>query len=284
MASWWWTAPALLLVLGFVYVAFLFGAFFAFTNWSGLGSFDFVGFRNFVTFFEDPDAFAALGRTLFLAAVYVVATNIIGFGLGLALNRTLKTRHFLRTLIFAPVVLSPLAVSYVWLYIFDQDGPLNGALEWLGLGSWTRAWLGDPDLAIWAVVIVLVWQHIGLTMVIYLAGLAGIPPEIEEASAIDGASALRRLVHVTLPLLRPTIVVASTLLLVRGLSIFDQVIALTGGGPYGATETLATLMYKTTFSLGEYGYGAAITMILTILIAVFAVLQYKFLRGKPEEI
>ncbi|MBX7445924.1 MULTISPECIES: carbohydrate ABC transporter permease [unclassified Arthrobacter] len=282
-ASWWWPIPSLVLVLAFVYVAFASGAFLSFTDWQGLGSFNMVGLDNFLRFFHDPQAIATLGRTLLVAAEFLVANNLLGLGFALGLNRTLKTRHFLRTIVFLPVVLSPLAVSYVWLFIFDQKGPVNGLLKFVGLGSWAKAWLGDPTWALWCVVIVLVWQHIGLTMAIYLAGLAGIPPEIEEAAAIDGAGIWNRLAHVTLPLLQPTIVVASTLLLVRGLSIFDQVLALTGGGPFGATETLATLVYTTTFTNGEFGYGASISLLLTILVAVFAVVQYVLLNGRKRQ-
>ncbi|HWI30208.1 MAG TPA: sugar ABC transporter permease [Microbacterium sp.] len=281
--QWWWALPAVILVGLFIYGAFVAGGFFAFTDWRGIGEFDFVGFDNFVRLFQDPDALGGLIHTLIIAAAFLILTNVLGMALALALHRTLKTRHFLRALVFLPVVLSPIAVSYVWSFIFAQNGPLNGFLQLIGLESWTHTWLGDPDWALTAVIVVLVWQHVGLTMVIYLAALATIPPELDEAASVDGAGAWRRFAHISLPLLRPAIVVASTLMLVRGLSVFDQVFALTGGGPYGATETLATLVYKETFANGQYGYGAAIALILTVLILIFAVVQIVLVRPREDD-
>ena len=117
------------------------------------------------------------------------------------------------------------------------------------------------------------WQTTGMCMVIYLAGLATVPPEIEEAAALDGAGTWRRFRHITVPSIRPSIAIASTLMLVQGLRVFDQVMALTGGGPAGATETLATQVYKQTFALSNFGFGAALALLLTLLMLVFSVLQ-----------
>ncbi|VXC24342.1 Carbohydrate ABC transporter membrane protein 1, CUT1 family [Arthrobacter sp. 9AX] len=283
VAVWWWAAPAVLLVLGMHYGGIAAGSIYAFTDWRGIGPFKFVGLDNFINIFRNPKASQALWNTLLLAGGFLVLTNVIGMAFAVALNRQLKSRHLLRTLLFMPVVLSPLAVSYIWKFIFQPQGPLNDLLRAVGLEDQTRAWLGDPSSAIWTILIVMVWQHIGLTMVLYLAGLANVPMELEEASAVDGAGAWRRFFHIVLPLLRPTIVVASTLILVQGLRVFDQVQAMTAGGPFNATETLSTLVYKETFVSGRYGYGAALSLLLTVLIAVFAVLQIVLLRGKKEE-
>jgi raffinose/stachyose/melibiose transport system permease protein len=170
-----------------------------------------------------------------------------------------------------PVVLSPLAVSYIWKFIFDFKGPLNGFLGWIGMEP--RIWLADPTLALWAVLIVMAWQTTGMVMVIYLAGLATVPIEIEEAAALDGAGTWRRFRHITVPSIRPSIAIASTLMLIQGLRVFDQVLALTGGGPAGATETLATQVYKQTFALSNFGFGAALALVLTVIMLFFSVLQ-----------
>ncbi|MGN7950339.1 carbohydrate ABC transporter permease [Microbacterium sp. 22215] len=264
------------------YVATAAGGFFAFTDWTGIGSFEFVGFDNFVAIFRDPSKIGALLNTLFLAFASIILVNIIGMALAVGVNRLVKTRHVLRVLLFMPVVLSPLAVSYIWKFIFDFNGPLNEALRAVGLDAWTKSWLGDPSTAIWAILIVLVWQHTGFSMVIYMAGLASVPPEVEEAAAIDGAGLWKRFWHVVLPALRPAIAIATTLGIVNGLRTFDQIMALTGGGPAGATETLATQVYKQAFALSNFGLGAALALMLALMILVFAVIQQR-VAAAPED-
>jgi raffinose/stachyose/melibiose transport system permease protein len=280
---WWWALPGIVMVLAIHYAATAIGGFFAFTNWTGIGSFEWVGLDNFVKIFKDSSKIGALGNTLFLAFASVIISNVVGLALGLALNRGLRTRYVLRLLFFMPVVLSPLAVSYIWKFIFDFNGPINIALRAVGLGEYAKAWVADPTWAIWTVLIVIVWQNIGFSMVIYMAGLAGVPIEIEEAAAIDGATVWQRFVHVVLPSIRPAVAIATTLGLVNGLRVFDQIMALTGGGPAGATETLATQVYKQSFALGNFGYGAALALLLTVIILVFAVVQQRATQSNDRK-
>ncbi|AOX46045.1 MULTISPECIES: carbohydrate ABC transporter permease [unclassified Microbacterium] len=280
---WWWALPGIVFVLGIHYLATGIGGFFAFTNWTGIGAFEIVGLDNFVRIFQDPTKIGALGNTLFLAFGSVIISNILGLGIAVGLNRGLKSRYILRTLFFMPVVLSPLATSYIWKFIFDFNGPLNVILRGAGLDSVARAWIADPTWAIWTVLVVLVWQNIGFAMVIYMAGLAAVPVEIEEAAAIDGTTVWQRFWHITLPSIRPAVAIATTLGLVNGLRVFDQIMALTGGGPAGATENLATQVYKQSFALGNFGYGAALALLLTVIILVFAVIQQRATAERPEE-
>lgn len=277
---WWWALPAIVLVIGVHYAATLTGGFFAFTNWTGLGTFDIIGFKNFERIFADPQLLGAVGNTLFLAFGSVILTNIIGLLFALAINRTLKSRYILRTLLFMPVVLSPLAVAYVWKFIFQFNGPLNGVLGALGLTEFQKVWLADPTWSIWAILLTVVWQQTGFTMVIYLAGLASVPVEVEEAAALDGAGLWARFWNVTVPAIRPSIAIATTLGIIQGLRIFDQILALTGGGPAGATETLATEVYKQAFSLGQFGFGSALALVLTVIILAFAILQQYVTRDR----
>ena len=172
--------------------------------------------------------------------------------------------------------MSSLAVSYVWQFIFSYTGPLNTLLDTIGLESLKRPWTGDPTWALWTIFVVLVWQFVGLSMVMYLAGLEGIPEELDEASAVDGASTFRRFRKITLPLLAPAITVSVTLSTIYGLGVFDQVLAVTGGGPVDASETLATQIYKQTFAFGRFGYGTALSLVLTVLITVLAVASSSF--------
>ncbi len=281
---WIWVLPAVAVVLAFRYVATGAGTWYAFTDWDGLSDATWVGLDNFRQIFEDPASRGALQNTIVLAFTFVIASNVIGLALALALQRTIKTRGLLRALFFVPVVMSSLAVSYVWQFIFSFTGPLNQLLGALGLESWQRPWTGDPTWALWTIFVVLVWQFVGLSMVMYLAGLEGIPEELDEASAVDGASTFRRFRKITLPLLAPAITVSVTLSTIYGLGVFDQVLAVTGGGPVDASETLATQIYKQTFAFGRFGYGTALSLILTVLITVLAVAQLVILRRRERRL
>jgi raffinose/stachyose/melibiose transport system permease protein len=277
---WWWVLPAAVLTGTVIYAATAAGAFYAFTDWSGIGPYNFVGFANFVKVFQNPQLFGALTNTVLLAVGFVVFTNLFGLLFALALNRTLKTRYLLRTLIFLPVVLSPVAVSYIWKFIFAYNGSLNQILGDIGLGSLRHDWLAVPKLALGCVLVVMVWQSIGFVAVVYLAGLATVPAELEEAAAIDGAGPWRRFRRVTLPLIQPSLAIATTLTLISGLRVFDQVMALTGGGPDNATQTLASEIYQQSFTYQEFGLGAAMALILTVFILVCTIAQLALTRDR----
>jgi len=279
---WWWALPAVVLMLALIYVTTATGAFYAFTDWTGIGSFNFTGLENFFRVFRTPELLGALINTLVLAIGYLVFSNVIGLLFALALNRTLKTRYLLRTLIFMPVVLSPVAVSFVWKFIFAFDGPLNQALIAVGLKPLAQDWLASPSLALGCVLTVMVWQNIGFVMVTYLAGLATVPPELEEAAALDGAGVWRRFRSVTLPLIQPSLAIATTLSLIQGLRVFDQVVALTGGGPAGATQVLASEIYQQTFQYQQFGFGAAMALMLSALILVFTIAQQRLTRDRTQ--
>jgi raffinose/stachyose/melibiose transport system permease protein len=275
---WLLALPGIGALVAFHFVAIGFGAYYAFTKWNGLDHATWVGLANFREIVSDRTARAALRHTLILAGCFVVIVNALGLTLALALNRAVKTRHFLRLLFFTPVALSPLAIAFIWQWIFTYRGALNRVLADVGLGSWRRAWYGDPSTALWTILVVLVWQFTGLAMVLYLAGLQAISDDVYEATLVDGASAWLRFRKVVLPLLAPAMTVSATITLIIGLRVFDQVMALTGGGPVDATETLATQVYKQTFTLSRFGYGAAYALVLTVLIAALALTQLALLR------
>ena len=280
----WWALPGVALVVAFIYLAFGAGAWYSFTDWNGTGPANWVGLANFRHILTNPTARGALWHTLELTVTFVLAANLIGLGFALGLHRTVRSRNVLRVLFFAPVVLSALAVSYVWQFIFSYNGPLNHLLAAVGLRSWQRDWLGDPHWALWTIFVVLVWGFTGLAMTLYLAGLQGISEEIDEAAAVDGASTWFRLRRLTLPLLAPSLTVSITLTTIVGLRVFDQVIGLTGGGPAYATETLATQVYEQGFTNGRAGYGAAFGVLLTVLVAIISVTQVLVLRRREARL
>jgi raffinose/stachyose/melibiose transport system permease protein len=270
--------PGLAALVAFHYLPIGFGAYYAFTEWNGLTHERWIGLENFRDIVADRTARGALWHTLELAGAFVVCTNVIGLSLALGLNRAVKTRHLLRSLFFAPVALSPLAIAFIWRWIFDPQGGLNRLLDIVGLESWRHTWLGDPSTALWSILVAMVWQFSGLAMVLYLAGLQSISEDVYEATLVDGASGWLRFRSVVLPLLAPALTVSATLTTIVGLRVFDQVMALTRGGPVDASETLATQVYKQTFYGGRFGYGAALALVLAAVITVLALAQLAVLR------
>jgi len=276
----WWAIPGVAAVLALIYIPTVLGSFYAFTDWKGIGGWHWVGVQNFKDVLADKELLGSLKNTIILAFGFLVLTNVLGLLLALALNRNLKTRYLLRTLVFMPVVLAPIAVSYVWSFIFAFNGPLNQALGGVGLDSWQKDWLADPTWAKVCVLVVMVWQNTGFVMVIYLAGLATVPVELEEAGALDGAGRWGRFWHIVLPTIRPSTAIATTLMLIQGLRVFDQIMALTGGGPAGATQTLATEIYQQTIVFGKYGFGAALALLLSVMILVLSSVQQVATRDR----
>lgn len=276
-----WALPALIPVLALRYIAVGFGSYYAFTSWDGISiAAKPVGLDNFTRIFTDDVALRAILNTLLLAACAVTISNILGMLLAHALNTGLKTRHLLRAAFFAPFAITSLAVSYVWSFIFEYNGLLNQILGAIGLSSWRHIWTADPKFAIWTILVVMVWQLTGLCMIIYLSGLQSIPDEVIEAAELDGAGSFKKFRYVTLRMLRPAVVVSVALPTIMSLRVFDQIMGLTNGGPAQVTESMVTQFYRQAFASGQYGYGAAIALLLTLMMGAVAVVQILLLREK----
>ncbi|GAA4671602.1 sugar ABC transporter permease [Phytohabitans rumicis] len=279
---WWFAAPAMLLFAFVVLVPSARGVYYAFTDWDGLSpDFSFVGLGNFADMARDPDARQAVWHTLVIAVAITVIQNGFGLLLALGVNSMIKSRNLLRVLLFAPAVVTPIVTAYLWRNLLGPDGAVNSLFGAVGLDSWQQDWLGDPQLALWSIVGVIVWQFGGYSMVIFLAGLQSVPKEIYEAAAIDGTGPVRRFWSVTRPLLAPAFTINLMLSIIGGIKLFDQVYALTGGGPGHATDTISTLIYKDAFTLGEFGYSIALAVVLTIIVAVASTSQY-FVLARNE--
>ncbi|MFJ8026862.1 carbohydrate ABC transporter permease [Streptomyces sp. NPDC096311] len=275
---WWFALPALSLFAFVVLVPSARGVYYAFTDWDGLDPhYSLVGLGNFADMFHDADAVQAIWHTLLIAVSITVVQNAVGLLLALGVNSAIKSRNLLRVLLFAPAVITPIVTAYLWRNLLGPEGAVNSLLGAVGLDGWRQDWLGSPNVALWAVVGVIVWQFAGYSMVIFLAGLQSVPQEIHEAAALDGAGPLRRFWSVTRPLLAPAFTINLMLSIIGGIKLFDQVYALTGGGPGHATDTLSTLIYKDAFTLGEFGYSIALAVVLTIIVAVASTSQYAVL-------
>lgn len=280
---WWFALPAMVLFAFVVLVPSVRGVYYAFTNWDGLDpGFSVIGLRNFTGMLADADAVRAVWHTLLIAGAITVIQNGFGLLLALGVNSAIKSRTVLRVFLFAPAVITPVVTAYLWRNLLGPDGAVNSLLGAIGLGAWRQDWLGDPRLALWSVVAVIVWQFGGYSMVIFLAGLQSVPRELHEAADLDGAGPVRRFWSVTRPLLAPAFTVNLMLSIIGGIKLFDQVYALTGGGPGHATDTLSTLIYKDAFTLGEFGYSIALAVVLTIIVAIASTGQY-FVLSRNEK-
>jgi raffinose/stachyose/melibiose transport system permease protein len=280
---WWFTVPALLLFTFVVLVPSARGVYYAFTDWDGLDpDLAFIGLDNFTAIADDPDALQAIWHTLLVAVAITVLQNGFGLLLALGVNTMIKSRNFLRALLFAPAVIAQIVTAYLWRNLLSPDGAVNSLLSAVGLDSWRQNWLGDPDLALWMIVLVVVWQYAGYSMVIFIAGLQSIPKEIYEAAAIDGSGPIRRFWSVIRPLLAPALTINLMLSIIGGIKLFDQVYALTGGGPGHATDTISTLIYKDAFTLGEFGYSIALAVVLTAIVAIISAGQYAVLNRNEK--
>jgi raffinose/stachyose/melibiose transport system permease protein len=258
--------------------------FYAFTDWRGIGDKSFVGFSNFTALFHDERALGSLRNTLLLTVVIVLVQNGVGLALALGVHSRIKSRLVLRVIFFAPVVVSPVMVAFLWKYVYNPSptAGLNGLLGHVGLGGLRQDWLGNPSLALWSVAAMVVWQYAGFSMVVFLAGLEGIDKDVVEAATMDGAGPWQRFRRITWPLLAPSTTVNVMLSTIGGLKLFDQVFAATAGGPGYATETLSTVLYKEAFVFGRYGYSTAVALVLALFVAAVSLVQISYLRARED--
>lgn len=272
--------PALIVFLAFVIFPVVMAAYYGFFSWSGYGpAVDFVGLRNYIVILTDPAFHEALGHNVFIAGMSLVLQGPIALGLALLLNRKMRYQSVIRVLIFVPYVISEVVVGIGWSLMLQSNGALNGLLERVGLGAFAADWLSDPAIAIWTLMVIITWKYIGFAVILFLAGLQGIPEELSEAAAIDGASYWQIQRHIVLPLLGPTIRIWAFLSIIGSLQLFDlvwiiwgQYVASTAG-----TSTMATYMVANGRNAGSYGYGNAVAVVMFLISLVVALLYQRFL-------
>ncbi|HAL61220.1 MAG TPA: sugar ABC transporter permease [Chloroflexi bacterium] len=246
-------------------------------EWDLLTSPQFVGLANFNRLIHDGGFWEALAHTLYFIVGYVPLVMIIALGVAVILNQRLKGVLFFRTAFFVPVVSAWVAVALMWKWIFNPKfGIFNYFLGLLNIQG--PAWLFDPQWAMPAIIIASVWKDIGFVMVMFLAGLQGIPGDYYEAAAIDGANGWQRFFRITLPLLSPTTFFALIISLINSFQVFDQVWIMTGGGPGGATSVLVERIVKNAFSYSRMGYASALSWVLFLLVFTATIVQMRIQR------
>jgi len=242
----------------------------------------FIGLEHFRALWSDRFFWIALSNSV----KYILVVPILQFSsilLAIAVNRRLRGIAWFRAAYYLPVITSIVVVGLLWRWLYEQDGIINYALLALGLIERPISWLGNPDLALYSVMFVTFWKGLGYYMVIYLAGLQTISPEYEEAALIDGAGRWQVLRHVTLPLLRPSILVASTISTIAALKVFEEVYVMTGGGPIFRTFTMFFYIFDVGFQKFDFGYAAALAVVLAVGIMILSALNFAvFRRGGFE--
>ncbi|MEU4251399.1 sugar ABC transporter permease [Amycolatopsis sp. NPDC026612] len=269
--------PALLLFTGFVLVPIGIAAYYSVFNWKGFGPLDdFVGFKNYADAFGGKVFQSAIVHNLIIAGLSIVVQLPLSIGLALLLNRKLRGRAVLRALVFAPYVLSEAITAVIWALMLQPNGFADQTLRGAGLGGLVHNWLADPGIVLYTMFAVITWKYVGFGIILLLAGLQGVPAELREAAALDGASAWQTTRHVVLPLLGPTIRIWIFLSVIGSLQLFDVVWIMTQGGPANASTTMATYLIDHGFKRYEFGFGSAVAVILFVICFVFALLYQRF--------
>ncbi|BFT69263.1 MULTISPECIES: carbohydrate ABC transporter permease [Paenibacillus] len=271
--------PALVLYLFFVIVPIFWSAYYGFFDWKGIGAAKFIGLDNYVEVFQDPIFWKSFKNNMLIVAASVFGQVPIALILALLLMKSTFFQRVIRASVFMPMVLSSVVVGIIWGYIYHpQIGILNFLLDGVGLDGWKKAWLSDPKVSMYALMVPIIWNYIGPYMIMFIAALQNISPEIEDAAQLDGVGPVRKLFAVTLPMIWDTVKVAVVLCISGSLKAFDLIYVMTGGGPAHSTELLASYMYNSTFNVYRFGFGSAISTAIIILSLILIVGSQRLMK------
>lgn len=287
--------PYLFLIPFFIHLAVLslfplgFGMYMSFTNFNALmpiSSAKFIGLSNYVEALTNDPRFVNSIKNAFVYTLFQPITVLLGFLFALVLNSAVKGRSIFRTIFFLPVITSTVAIGFVWQWLYDRNhGPFNYFLKALGLPP--QNWLSNPYniipgipivLPLLSIILMSIWQWMGLNVVIFLAGLQSIPKELHEAARISGAGAWHSFRHITVPLLKPTLLFVAITATAGSLQVFTEVVILTGGGPAEATYVPVLVIFNAINRFGQFGYGAALSYIFFLIILAFSLIEIRILR------
>lgn len=252
-------------------VPFLNGFYYTFTNWDGFEATKFVGISNYTKSFQDPTFWSTLRFTSLFVVVSLIAVNVVAFGLALIVTSKLRSRNILRTFFFVPNLIGGVILGVIWQFIFNSAlVSLANKYDW---ELFKESWLQDTNKAFWALIIVTVWQSSGYMMIVYITGLVSIETEVLEASQIDGASPMRTLLAIKVPLMAQAFTIALFLTLRAGFMAYDVNVALTGGGPFRTTELISMHIFQDAFLNGNFGTGQSKAVIMFLMVAIAALVQ-----------
>lgn len=263
--------PLLLFVI-WILGPMLYTFYLSLTKWDGISAPVFIGFRNYEKLFRDPVFIISLKNNLKWVIAFITVPVASGLGLAVALNREIPGGRFIKVAIFAPLVFSMVATGLIWSWIYNPEyGLINQIFRLIGLEQLAMGWLSNKNLVMWSIIFVAVWRQVGYVMVLYLAGLSGVDPALLDASKVDGCNGWQTFRHVTLPLLSPVTIIVVVVSVIDSLRAFDLVSVMTHGGPYNSSSVLAIFMYIESFHNYKMGYGAAIAVILFLIMLTFII-------------
>jgi multiple sugar transport system permease protein len=270
-----YVAPVFLGIIAFQLIPIVVSMYLSLADWNGISSPRFIGLQNFKEMFtEDPLYLQTLRNTIVFTLGAIPATTILAFLLALLCNRRVRGIAAFRAAYFAPFITSIVAIGYIWYWIYKPDqGVLNSMLSVVGIHG--PAWLSHPNLAMISVIIVSVWQGAGYPMVIFLAGLQGIPEDLYESASIDGASKSQQLFRITVPLMTPSIFFVLITQFITSFQVFGVIYVMTHGGPGHSTSVYIYYLYQVAFSYGRFGYAAAMAWVLFVILGVITFVQWK---------
>lgn len=269
--------PAALIYVGLVLLPVAQAVYYSLFRWNGLGPLqNFAGLTNYARAFGDRAFLGALGHNLQLVVLSLVVQLPLALGLALLVRRGLRGRSIFRMIFFLPFVLSEVITGVIWSFIYRPEGGLiNTVLHSIDPEIAPTAWLAHPSTVLYALFVVITWKYFGYHMTLYLAGLQNIPVELEEAAQIDGCNSFQTLRHITIPLLGSTIRLTIYFSVLGALQIFDLIWVMTSGGPVGASDTMATYLYKFGFQRFQLGYGSAIAAVLFLICFGFSLVYQR---------
>ena len=276
------TIPILALFVCFNTIPLIRGVIYSFTNFKGFGNYDWVGFRNYMDLFTDPRIGNSYLFTIKLAIAATIVTNVISLILALGLNSKIKGKTFLRAAYFVPNVLGALVVGYIFQYIFTYILPEFGKM--IGNKTLSSSMLSSTSLAWIAIVVVCAWQNIAMNTIIYISGLQTVPEDVYEAGDLDGATGWKKFRYLTFPLIIPFFTINMVLCVKNFLMVFDQIMAMTQGGPAQSTESISYLIYNNGMKGGSFGYQSANAVVFFIVIVVISVAQMSISSKKEEQL
>ncbi len=252
-------------------VPFVNGFYYTFTDWDGFEATKFVGISNYTKSFQDPTFWSTLRFTSLFVVVSLIAVNVVAFGLALIVTSKLRSKNILRTFFFVPNLIGGVILGVIWQFIFNSA--LVSLANKYGWTLFKESWLQDTNKAFWALIIVTVWQSSGYMMIVYITGLVSIETEVLEASQIDGASPMRTLLSIKVPLMAQAFTIALFLTLRAGFMAYDVNVALTGGGPFRTTELISMHIFQDAFLNGNFGTGQSKAVIMFLIVAMAALVQ-----------
>ena len=275
--------PALIVLGVFFVYPILLTFYYSFTDFTGVGTPEYAGLKNYDRILSRSRYPEALKITILFTVIVVTIQTTAGLFIATLLQRLPAVRNFARAALFTPAMMSFVIVGYLWQFIYSPyNGGLNALLTSVGLEGMTRGWLGDPNTALIAIAVAHVWMFTGYTTAIFLAGFANIPGDIDEAGRLDGASSWQRFRHLELPLLAPSVTINVMLSTIGTLKTFELPFIMTRGGPDGATRTLSLEIIENLFGAYKFGFASALSIVMLVIVVLVAFIQNKYLRGRED--